>query len=568
MKIKSKRIVVILLLAIILSQSITTNSYAIAPKIKAQAGIVIDQKTGDVLYSKDPDSLMVPASMTKIMTAYIIFEEIELGNITKDTLVKVSPNTARLSRNNNYPMAVPLEANASYTVDKFLELIMIPSASASCIAMAEYISGSEQAFVKRMNDTAKKMGLNANFKNSHGAKPHYITARSMAKLIKNFIDKYPDILNYTSLKSITFRGRTYSNTNKLLSSYSYKGANGFKTGTIPEAGFCLASTAERDGNLLIGVIMKSTNNHNRHNDSKLILDYGFSELANRKNIAKNLVLEFTDLPNEIRLNSDYNIKVLPKNISGKVSGDIIWKVNDEIVSQENIVIENNKPIILNYFTDDRFLDDININVIFKTNDMEKTQSTTLAISSKYRAQYRDINNNWAEDKITQLLNKKIVYGYNPEYYGVNMPVTRDLFITTLGRMVENLELEEFTDENVNFKDVNSDNKNSKYINWAVKNNIIESEEYFYPNNEITREEVAKILANLLEKYSNIELGKYTNELADSKNINPLALDSVLKILNTKIMNLNNKSNFQGEKVVQRAEMSSMIFDCYDILNSK
>ena len=249
------------------------------PHIYAESAIVIDYDTGETLYAKDADSLRVPASMTKIMTAYIIFEELEAGTFTLDTLVPISRENARISRNSSYPMSVPLPSGGEVSVDTLLRLILVPSASASCIVMAEYIEGTEEAFVDRMNATARELGMTAQFENSHGAFPHYTTARSVAILIREFIQRFPQVLEYTSLTEVEFNGRTYENTNKLLTDYHYEGCDGFKTGTITEAGYCLSATAVRDGHRIISVVMKSNNDTHRHTDSAAILDYAFSWLA-------------------------------------------------------------------------------------------------------------------------------------------------------------------------------------------------------------------------------------------------------------------------------------------------
>lgn len=189
-------------------------SYASALDYEAQSVFVMDGNTGEELYSYNGDVARVPASMTKVLTAYIIYQELEAGSITLETPVKISHNVAVKSRDSSYPTAVPLTEGATYTVDTLLHLIMIPSASASCIAMAEHISGSESAFVARMNATVKELGLNATYYNCHGAQPNYITARSQAALTKIFIDTYPDILRITSKSGFSFNGTFYNNTNQ------------------------------------------------------------------------------------------------------------------------------------------------------------------------------------------------------------------------------------------------------------------------------------------------------------------------------------------------------------------
>ena len=250
-----------------------------APGIYATSAIVIDCDTGETLYEKNADVMRSPASMTKIMTAYIIFEELEAGAFTLDTMVPISRENARISRNSSYPMAVPLPSGGEVSVDTLLRLILIPSASASCIVMAEYIAGTEEAFVERMNATARELGMSAAFENSHGAFPHDTTARSIAILVREFIHRFPQVLEYTALPSVRFNGRTYENTNKLLTDYDYPGCDGFKTGTISAAGYCLAATAVGDGHRIISVVMNSNSDAHRHTDSAALLDYGFARMA-------------------------------------------------------------------------------------------------------------------------------------------------------------------------------------------------------------------------------------------------------------------------------------------------
>ena len=276
-----------LLLTLAMAASLLPAASAAAPqpaepRVAADSAIVIDYDTGKALYAKDADTMRVPASMTKVMTAYIIFEELEAGNLTLDTLVPISDFAAEISRNQaRYPTAVPLPYGGSLTVDTLLKLILIPSASASCVAMAEYISGTEAAFVQRMNATAQRLGMTAQYQNCHGAHVHYLTARSQAILVREFIHRFPQILDYTSMTSVTFNGETLANTNQLLpgAAFAYEGADGFKTGTINAAGYCLSATAVRDGRRVISVVMHSDNNTTRHTDSIALLDYGFAKLA-------------------------------------------------------------------------------------------------------------------------------------------------------------------------------------------------------------------------------------------------------------------------------------------------
>ncbi len=252
-----------------------------APWVTASAAVVMEASTGNILYNKNADTMMVPASMTKVMTAYIIFEEIYAGNMTLETQVPVSSYHAELSRNSALPQRTPMTAGSTLSVDLLLKLILIPSSSSACVVMADFISGSESAFVQRMNQTAERLSVDAKYSNCHGAYVHYITARGQARLIQVFMQQFPQILDYTSMTTVTFNGSTYSNTNYLIrnTSYYYPDCDGFKTGTISASGYCVSATAERNGNRIITVVLNSSSNDGRYGDSVKLLDYGFDVLA-------------------------------------------------------------------------------------------------------------------------------------------------------------------------------------------------------------------------------------------------------------------------------------------------
>ncbi len=252
------------------------------PDITCSAAVVMDFETGVVLYAKDPDTLRVPASMTKVMTAYIIYEELHRGSFTMDTEVPISDWVAKISRDSvNYQMTAPLPYGGTVPVKTLLRLILIYSASASCVAMAEFISGTEEAFVERMNSTAARLGLDAKYINPHGHKLNYISARSQAELIRRFIMDYPEVLEITSETSVMFDGKEYRTTNHLLpgGESEYPGVDGFKTGYIRASGYCQAVTCQRDGRRLISVAMDSSNMTTRGTDNVKLLDYGWAKLA-------------------------------------------------------------------------------------------------------------------------------------------------------------------------------------------------------------------------------------------------------------------------------------------------
>lgn len=271
-----KRIVSIIL---VLTMVMSVNAQAFS--ITGLGACTIDFESGRVLYEKNADMPLCPASLTKIMTLYILYEKMAEGVISKDSIITVSANAARASQNYS-GSNIPLYTGQQMTVDTAINAIVIPSACAVAVAVAEHISGSEYAFTKLMNDTATSLGMNAYFADASGLSNYNrVTPRSFAILVKNFILKYPDILNYTKKTSVSVNGRTYKSTNKFLNTndpHYYSIVDGFKTGTSTLAGCNLISTGERNGSRVINVVMKANSNTDRYSDSRRLLDNGFEKI--------------------------------------------------------------------------------------------------------------------------------------------------------------------------------------------------------------------------------------------------------------------------------------------------
>jgi len=264
---------------------ITTPVLPVAASLNTSApiAVVMDFYTGEILYEKNMEQRWIPASMTKSMTAFIVYQEIEAGNLTLETEILVSPEAARFSSRGGVPGSyVPLPNGEYITVDMLLRLLMIPSCNAAGVVFAEHISGTEEEFVVRMNETAASLGMYSEFTNSHGAYVHYSNAYSIALLVREFITRYPDILRITSMRNVTFRGRTYSNTNHLVSRNMMPEADGFKTGSLRQAGWNHSTTAERDGRRIIAVVMNTASSAARQAESRRLLNYGFQELERRE----------------------------------------------------------------------------------------------------------------------------------------------------------------------------------------------------------------------------------------------------------------------------------------------
>lgn len=254
---------------------------AAAIDVTSYGACVMDFESGEVLYSKNAQTQRAPASMTKIMTLYMLFEKLASGEIEKTTPVYISPCVSQKSHERG-ASNIPLAAGDSYSVEELINAMVVPSACAACTAIAEKLYGSEAAFIEKMNEKALEMGLSAHFADTSGLSDYnLISAQSVAVLVRNFILNYPDILNYTKKSGVYIRGKYYKTTNFLLdntSEYFYSYADGFKTGTTNIAGKCLAATAQRGNTRIIAVTMHSSTAKTRCTDAIKLLESGFSDM--------------------------------------------------------------------------------------------------------------------------------------------------------------------------------------------------------------------------------------------------------------------------------------------------
>lgn len=248
--------------------------------VTAPSVLLMEASSGKVLFEKDADTKRPPASVTKVMTILLIYDALSEGKIHKGDVVTVSEYAASMGGSQVF-----LEAGEEQTVDTLLKCIIVSSANDACVAMAELIAGTEEAFVQQMNERAKGLGMkNTVFKNCNGldADGHVTTARDIALMSRELITKYPDVYEYTKIWMDTIIHKTkkgesefgLSNTNKLIRQYSY--ATGLKTGSTGEAKFCLSATAQKDGIDLIAVIMAAPDVKARFADAQTLLNYGFS----------------------------------------------------------------------------------------------------------------------------------------------------------------------------------------------------------------------------------------------------------------------------------------------------
>ena len=252
--------------------------------LDCRSAILMDASTGKVLYEQNADEPLPPASVTKIMTLLIIMEAIEAGRINYSDMVTASAHACSMGGSQIY-----LKEGEQMSVEDLIKSIVIASANDAAVALAEFVSGSESAFVTQMNERARALGMeNTNFENTNGlddtVENHTISAKDIAIMSRELI-RYPKILEYSSTWMDTVRDGafTLTNTNRLVR--FYKGATGLKTGSTSKAGFCISATANRDGMHLIAVVMGSSTRDERNQSATALLDHGFANFAFYENTA-------------------------------------------------------------------------------------------------------------------------------------------------------------------------------------------------------------------------------------------------------------------------------------------
>lgn len=242
------------------------------PSFDAESYILIDHHSGQTLAAKNPDKRIEPASITKLMTAYIAFAEIEGGNLALDEKVTVSEKAWRMGGSKMF-----IEVGKQIPVKDLLEGIIVVSGNDATVALAEHIAGSEDSFAAYMNQYAKDLGLDdSHFTNSTGwpDPDHYMSARDIARLTRAMIRDFPEMYaRYYGQKKFTYNDIKQYNRNSLL--WTDASVDGVKTGHTESAGYCLVASAERNGMRLISVVTGTDSNNARKTASASLLNYGY-----------------------------------------------------------------------------------------------------------------------------------------------------------------------------------------------------------------------------------------------------------------------------------------------------
>lgn len=311
----------------LLTNSETMNSDFLS--LESESAILIEQTTGQILYEKNSNSKLRPASVTKVMSILLIMEAIDNGIISLNTKVPCSEKASSMGGSQIW-----LNENETLTVHDMLKAICISSANDCTYALAELLCGSEEIFVNKMNEKAKQLGMNnTTFKNCHGLDEdgHLTTSYDIALMSRELLNKYPEITEYTTtwMDSLRDGKSELVNTNKLIR--TYEGATGLKTGSTSLALYNLSASATRKNLSLIAVIMRAPTPKIRFSEAKLLLDYGFNTYSYEIVAQKNTIYE--------------NIPVSKSTINNI---DLVFENDLGILSKKNAIKNLTKNVTIHY----------------------------------------------------------------------------------------------------------------------------------------------------------------------------------------------------------------------------
>lgn len=343
-----------------LTETIPTNATT-SLSLNVGSAVLIEQNSGQVLYNQNMHEKLRPASVTKVMTILLIMEAIDSGKLSYTDKIPCSEKAAGMGGSQIW-----LDVREELTVDEMLKAICVVSANDCTVAMAEYLAGTEEAFVEQMNSKAKELGMNdTTFKNCHGIDEdgHVTSAYDIALMSRELLTKHPSITKYTTIYMDSLRDGKSSlvNTNKLVR--NYKGATGLKTGSTSIALYNLSASATRNDLSLIAVIMKAPTSPIRFAEAQKLLDYGFNnfeykKLANKNDLIKEVSVD-KGIENSVNaiLENDSGVLIqkgqnkdivqsmeLPDSVSapvsaGQVLGNVTYSLNGNEIGKVNIIAE-------------------------------------------------------------------------------------------------------------------------------------------------------------------------------------------------------------------------------------
>jgi D-alanyl-D-alanine carboxypeptidase (penicillin-binding protein 5/6) len=350
---------IILLISINTNATISTIPIDPLSKINSRSYILVDQETGQVLKSLKSTEKLAPASLTKVMTAYVVFDKLKNGNLKLDDETIVSKKAWKTGGSKTF-----IEVGTKVKIEDLIKGMIVQSGNDAATALAEHISGTEEDFAVEMNNYAKKIGMeNSNFLNVSGlpTEGHYSTAEDLGLLGRKMILDFPEYYPYYSIKNFTYNNISQNSRNRLLASDSE--VDGMKTGYTDKAGYCYISSAVRNGKRLVTVVLGADKPQKRFDDAKILFNYGFNNFDTHKVVVKNKVIEqlntgvLKGAKNLVRVGAaedivfvseknkkeDIDVEVNMRNVviapiaKGDVLGIMIIKRNQEIIAEVDVI---------------------------------------------------------------------------------------------------------------------------------------------------------------------------------------------------------------------------------------
>ncbi len=331
------------------------------PRLAASSYILQDFNSGKILAEREADKVLPPASLTKLMTVYIVFRELSNNRLNLDDLVTVSEKAWRTPGSKMF-----IEVNKRVKVEDLLKGIIIQSGNDASVAIAEHIAGDERTFAEMMNQQAQRLGMNStHFMNATGLpvpNQHYTTARDLATLARAIIKDYPEYYRWDSEKEFTYNNITQKNRNILL--WRDESVDGMKTGHTEEAGYCLVASAKRQDMRLISVVLGTKSKSARANESQTLLNYGFRFFETHKLYEGNITLTTakvwkgkSDVVNlglahdlyvtisrrhykEMKATTRVNLKIIAPIEQGEQLGTVDVLLRDKVVSSKPLIALN------------------------------------------------------------------------------------------------------------------------------------------------------------------------------------------------------------------------------------
>ncbi|RDX35325.1 D-alanyl-D-alanine carboxypeptidase [Kangiella sp. HD9-110m-PIT-SAG06] len=355
--------VVFLGLALLIAAGSAKAIQPAKPSVDASSWLLMDYETGQIILEQNADQQLPPASLTKMMTSYIIADQLHKGNIKDEDKVLISENAWAQNPKLKGSSLMFVEVNKYVTVEDLHRGIVIQSGNDASIAMAEHIAGSEDGFADLMNQYAKRLGMSStHFMNSTGLphEQHQTTARDLAKLARALISDFPEDYSLYAEREFVYNGITQKNRNELLGDTTL-GVDGIKTGHTEAAGYCLVSSAEKQGMRLISVVMGTDSMGDRASESRKLLNYGFRFYTNVKAFAAGKALKQAEVwkgeeeqvgvglaqaavltvlkseKDQLKANYKLNGKLIAPIKKGQVVGEVYFNMGDKVVKRMPMV---------------------------------------------------------------------------------------------------------------------------------------------------------------------------------------------------------------------------------------